>query len=79
MVGTYDKIKVRKLYSHCMPIQFMHTRLIISLHGVLVFFVIIEFADKYMCICNNGENSKPPMHAASQYVTMVARSRGFVA
>ena len=43
------------------------------------FLVIIEFADKYMCICNNGENSKPPMHAASQYVTMVARSRGFVA
>ena len=41
--------------------------------------MIIEFADKYMCICNNGENSKHPMHAASQYVTMVARLRGFVA
>ena len=38
MVGTYDEIKVRKLYSHCMPIQFMHTCLIISLHGVVVFF-----------------------------------------
>ena len=49
MVGTYDEIKVRKLYSHCMPIQFMHTRLIVSLHGVVVFFVIIECADKYMC------------------------------
>ena len=36
MVGTYDKIKVRKLYSHCMPIQFMHTCLIISLHGVVI-------------------------------------------
>ena len=69
MVGTYDKIKVRKWYSHCMPIQFMHTFLIISLHGVVLF---IKFADKYMCICNNGENSKP----ASQYVTMVARLHG---
>ena len=49
MVGTYDGIKVRKLYSHCMPIKFMHTCLIISLHGVVVFFVIIERADKYMC------------------------------
>ena len=38
MVGTYDKLKVSKLYSHCMPIQFMHTCLIISLHGVVVFF-----------------------------------------
>ena len=38
MVGTYDKIKVSKLYSHCMPIQFMHTCLIISLHGVVVFY-----------------------------------------
>ena len=75
MVGTYDEIKVRKLYSHCMPIQFMHTCLIISYY----LLVIIEFADKYMCICNNGENSKPPMHAASQYVTMVARLRGSVA
>ena len=37
-VGTYDKIKVNKLYSHCMPIQFMHTCLIISLHGVVLFF-----------------------------------------
>ena len=37
MVGTYDKIKVRKLYSHCMPIQFMHTCLIILLHGVVLF------------------------------------------
>ena len=71
-VGTYDKIKVCKLYSHCMPIQFMHTCLIISLHGV-------EFADKYMCICNNGEYLKPPMHASLQYVTMVARLRDFVA
>ena len=79
MVGTYDEIKVRKLYSHCMPIQFMHTRLIVSLHGVVVFLVIIECADKYICICNNGENSKPPMHAASQYVTMVARLRVFLA
>ena len=79
MVGTYDKIKVRKLYSHCMPIQCMHTCLIISLHGVVLFLVIIEFADKYMCICNNGGNSKPPMHAASQYVTMVARLCDFVA
>ena len=26
-----------------------------------------------MCICNNGENSKPPMHASLQYVTMVTR------
>ena len=60
MVGTYDKIKVRKLYSHCRPIQFMHTCLIISLHGVVVFVVIIERADKYMCRCNNGENSKLP-------------------
>ena len=77
MVGTYDEIKVRKLYSHCMPIQFMHTRLIISLHGVVVFFVIIECADKYMCRCNNGENSKHPMHAAPQYVTMVARLARF--
>ena len=77
MVGTYDEIKVRKLYSHCMPIQFMHTRLIISLHGVVVFFVIIECADKYMCRYNNGENSKPPMHAASKYVTMVARLARF--
>ena len=42
----------------CRPIQFMHTCLIISLHGVLVFFVIIECAYKYMCICNNGKNSK---------------------
>ena len=42
------------------------------------FLVIIEFADKYMCICNKCENSKSPMHAASQYVTMVARLRGFV-
>ena len=42
--------------------------------------MIIEFADKYiMYICNNGENAKPPMHAASQYVTMVARLRDFVA
>ena len=32
-----------------------------------------------MCICNNGENSKPPKHVASQYVTMVARLRDFVA
>ena len=32
-----------------------------------------------MCIRNNGENSKPPMHAASQYITMVARLRDFVA
>ena len=32
-----------------------------------------------MCICNNDENSKPPMHAASQYATMVARLRGSVA
>ena len=79
MVGTYDKIKVSQLYSHCMPIQFMHTCLIISLHGVVVFLVIIEFADKYMCICNNGENSKLPMHAASQYLTMVATSYDFVA
>ena len=78
MVGTYDEIKVRKLYSHRMPIQFMHTCLIISLHGVVVFFVIIECADKFiMCRCNNGENSKPPMHAASQCVTMVARLRVF--
>ena len=38
MVGTYDKIKVSKLYSHCMPIQFMHTCLIISLHSVVLFF-----------------------------------------
>ena len=38
MVGTYDKIKVSKLYSHCMPVQFMHTCLIISLHGVVLFF-----------------------------------------
>ena len=38
MVGTYDKIKVCKLYSHCMHIQFMHTCLIISLHGIVVFF-----------------------------------------
>ena len=37
-VGTYDKIKVCKLYSHCMHIQFMHMCLIISLHGVVVFF-----------------------------------------
>ena len=78
MVGTYDEIKVRKLYSHCMPIQFMHTRLIISLHSVVFFFVIIECADKYIG-CDNGENSKPPMHAASQNVTMVAMLRGFVA
>ena len=55
----------------------MHTRLIIlSLHGVVVFFVIIECADKYMCRCNKGGNSKPPMHA-SQYVTMVARLARF--
>ena len=33
MVGTYDKIKVRTLQSHC-----MHTCLIISLHGVVLFF-----------------------------------------
>ena len=72
MVGTYDEIKARKLYSHCMHIQFMHTRLIISLHCVVVFFVIIECADKYVQLCNNGENVKPPMHAAPQYVTMVA-------
>ena len=26
----------------------------------------------YVQLCNNGENSKPPMHAAPQYVTMVA-------
>ena len=77
MVGTYDEINVRKLYSHCMLIQFMHTRLIISLHGVVVFFAVIECAGKYMCRCNNGKNSKPPMHAASQYVTMVARSARF--
>ena len=71
MVGTYGEIKVRKLYSPCMPIQFAYTRLVISLHGVVFFFVMIECADKYMCIlCNDGENSKP-MHAASQYVTMV--------
>ena len=38
MVSTYDEIKVRKLYSHCMPIQFMHTCLIISLHGIVLFF-----------------------------------------
>ena len=38
MVGTYDKMKVGKLYSHCMPIQFMHTCLIISLHGAVFFF-----------------------------------------
>ena len=80
MVGTYDKIKVCKLYSHCMHIQFMHTCFIISWHGVVVFFGdYIEFADKYMCICNNGENSKPPMHASLQYVTMVTRLRDFVA
>ena len=71
MVGTHDEIKVH------MRIQFMHTRLIISLHGVVVFFVIIECADKYMCRCNNGENSKPPMYTASQYVTMVARLARF--
>ena len=56
MVGTYDEIKVRKLYSHCMPIQFMHTRLILSLHGVVLFLVIIECADKYVQLCNYGEN-----------------------
>ena len=38
MVGTYDEIKVRKLYSLCMPIQFMHICLIISLHGIVLFF-----------------------------------------
>ena len=56
-----------------MPIQFMHTRLLISLHGVVLFFVIIECADKiYVRLCNNGENYKPPMHASPLYVTMVA-------
>ena len=59
-----------------MPIQFTYTRLVIPLHGVVFFFVMIECVDKYMCICNNGENSKP-MHAASQYVTMVARLARF--
>ena len=77
MVGTHDKIKVRKLYSHCMPTQFMHTCLIISLHGVVLCVVIIECANKYMCRCNNGENAKPPIHAAPQYVTMVARLAWF--
>ena len=38
-VGTYDQIIVRKLYSYCRPIQFMQTSLIISLHGVVLFFV----------------------------------------
>ena len=80
MVGTYDEIKVRKLYSHCMPIQFMHTCLIISLHGVVVFFGDYRIRRQiYICVCNNGENAKPPMHAASQYVTMVARLCVFLA
>ena len=64
MVGTCDQIKVRKVYSHYRPIQFVHTCLIISLHGVVVFFVIIECADKYYVymtiLCNNGENPKLP-------------------
>ena len=72
MVGTYDKIKVSKLYSHCMPVQFMHTCLTISLHGVVLFFGDYRIRRQIYV-------SKPPMHAASQYVTMVARSRGFVA
>ena len=32
-----------------------------------------------MYICNNGKNSKPPMYASLQYVTMVTRLRDFVA
>ena len=78
MVGTYDEIKVRKLYSHCMPIQFMHKRLIISLHGVVLFFCDYRMRRQiYVQLCNNGENSKPPIHAAKQYVTMVARLAWF--
>ena len=69
MVGTYDKIKVRKLYSHCMPIQFMHTCLIISLHGVVLFF------GDYRIRRQIFKTSNEP----SQYVTMVARLRDFVA
>ena len=41
----------------------MHTcliKMIISLHAVVLFFVIIECANKYMCRCNNGESSKLP-------------------
>ena len=49
----------------------MHTCLIISLHGVVVFFVIIECADKYMCRCNNGENSKPPIQANDVYLDWI--------
>ena len=52
----------------------MHTCLIVSLHGVVVFFVIIECADKYMCRCNNGESSKlHTAHAAPQYITTVVQ------
>ena len=48
------EINARKLYSYCRPIQLMHihTSLELSLHGVVVFFVIIEYE------CNNVENSK---------------------
>ena len=76
MVGTYDEIKVRKLYAYTV---YAHMLDYIVAWYSIIFLVIIEFADKYMCICNNGENSKPPMHAASQYVTMVARLRDSVA
>ena len=72
-VGTYDKIKVRKLYSHCMRIQWMHTCLIISLHGVVLFFVIIECADKILCadaITAKIQNSTLPW---------LCNQRGFVA
>ena len=43
-------IKVRKLYPYCKTRQFMHTCLIISMHGISIFLVIIECADKYILL-----------------------------
>ena len=55
-------MKVLNLDSHCRPINSlcnMHTCLIISLHGVGLFFVIIECTDKYHARRrNNGKSSK---------------------
>ena len=51
MVGTYDEIKVRKLYSHCMPIQYTVYAYMLNYTGM---FPVGDTSSKTLiavCVC----------------------------